>query len=82
MVLAGGEVHQETAVLASRRVDLAGVVHPLTEDDPLAAAASPLSASHAFVDIPAVVVTRVVMVAGRGIRSGIRATGAVFRAAF
>jgi hypothetical protein len=79
-VLAGGEVAPEHAVLASRRVDLAGALHPLAEDD-LLASSSP-SSSHAFVEIPAVVVTRAVVVAGRGIRTGLRATSAVIRAAF
>jgi hypothetical protein len=76
---AGGEAGRETALLTSRRVALAGVLHPLTDDDLLA---SVPSSSHAFVEIPAVVVTRAVMVAGRGIRTGLRATSAVFRAAF
>ena len=38
--------------------------------------------SHALMELPAVAVTRVVTVAGRGIRTGVRATTAVFRAAF
>lgn len=38
--------------------------------------------SHALMELPAVAVTRVVTVAGRGIRNGVRATTAVFRAAF
>ena len=76
---AGTESDQEAALLASRRVDLAGVFHPQTDDN-LLASASP--SSHTFVEIPAVVVSRAVMVAGRGIRTGLRATGAVFRAAF
>ena len=77
---AGAESAPETALLASRRVDLAGVLDPQTDDDDLLASASP--SSYAFVEIPAVVVSRAVMVAGRGIRTGLRATGAVFRAAF
>jgi hypothetical protein len=38
--------------------------------------------SHALNELPAVAMTRVVTVAGRGIRTGVRATTAVFRAAF
>jgi hypothetical protein len=73
----------ETAIplLASRRLELSGSAPTITTPDGLATAA-PSSSSHSLVDMPAVAVTRVVTVAGRGIRSGLRATGAMFRAAF
>jgi len=38
--------------------------------------------SRGLVELPAVAVTRAVTVAGRGIMTGLRATGAMFRAAF
>jgi hypothetical protein len=40
------------------------------------------SSSRGLVEVPAVAVTRAVTVAGRGIISGLRATGAAVRAAF
>jgi hypothetical protein len=40
------------------------------------------SSSRGLVEVPAVAVTRAVTVAGRGIISGLRATGAIVRAAF
>ena len=68
------------STLASRRLDLAPVVPalaaPRLTEPPVAASA------HGLVDMPAVAVTRVVTVAGRGLRTGLRATTAVFRAAF
>jgi hypothetical protein len=42
----------------------------------------PSAPVYTLVELPAVAVGRVVVVAGRGIKTGIRATGAVFRAAF
>jgi hypothetical protein len=66
--------------LASRRLDTAPVV-PVLGLPPLAEAAAAAS-THGLVDRPAVAVARVVTVAGRGLRSGLRATTAVFRAAF
>jgi hypothetical protein len=79
------EVSEVSAVvvvplLASRRLEI-----PL--DLPAAnfrietAAAAP-DDSRPIMELPAVAVTRVVSVAGRGIRTGVRATTAVFRAAF
>jgi hypothetical protein len=41
-----------------------------------------LSSPRGIVEVPAVAVTRAVTVAGRGIISGLRATGAIVRAAF
>ncbi len=68
------------STLASRRLDLAPVVPALAAPKP---AEPPVAASaHGLVDMPAVAVTRVVSVAGRGLRTGLRATTAVFRAAF
>ena len=40
------------------------------------------TSSRGIVELPAVAVTRAVTVAGRGIMTGLRATGAMFRAAF
>jgi hypothetical protein len=48
----------------------------------VASPSPPQSASRGLVELPAVAVTRAVMVAGRGIRTGLRATTAAFRAAF
>ena len=49
----------------------------------LAAAPAPLAEkSHSLVDLPATAVTRAVTIAGRGIRTGLRATTAAVRAAF
>jgi hypothetical protein len=73
----------ETAIplLAGRRLALSGDAPAIATPDGLAVVA-PSSPSHGLVEMPAVAVTRVVMVAGRGIRTGLRATGAMFRAAF
>jgi hypothetical protein len=42
----------------------------------------PSAPAYTFVELPAVAVGRVVVVAGRGIKTGIRVTSAAFRAAF
>ena len=59
---------------------------PVVERAETGALAEPLPPVHAspraFVELPAVAVTRAVTVAGRGIMTGLRATGAMFRAAF
>ena len=56
------------------------------EAAPVAAVAEAAPPTHAsprgFVELPAVAVTRAVTVAGRGIMTGLKATGAIFRAAF
>ena len=53
------------------------------ESAALAEAAPPVpSTPRGLVELPAVAVTRAVTVAGRGIMTGLRATGAMFRAAF
>jgi hypothetical protein len=68
-------------LLESRRLDL-----PLDQPslpprrEPVIAFA--VDEPHALMELPAVAVTRVVTVAGRGILTGVRATTAVFRAAF
>jgi hypothetical protein len=60
---------------------VASVDVPLVE-----AAAAPLpvtsSSSRGIVEMPAVAVTRAVTIAGRGIMTGLRATGAILRAPF
>jgi hypothetical protein len=69
------------SLLASRRLNVVPLVPMLAAHDmpgPEAAIASP----HGLVEIPAVAVTRVVTIAGRGLWTGVRASAAVFRAAF
>jgi hypothetical protein len=64
--------------LASRRLELFG-------GPSLAAVAAPRDVpapSHTFVELPAVAVSRAVTFAGRGIKTGIRATTAAFKAVF
>ena len=67
------------ALLPSRRLEIPAAP-PVSASVELVADAS--ADSHAFVELPAVVVTRGVTVAVRGIRSGLRATSAALRAAF
>ena len=59
---------------------------PLPEPTPVAGAVEAAPPTHAssrgIVELPAVAVTRAVTVAGRGIMTGLKATGAIFRAAF
>jgi hypothetical protein len=63
----------ETAV--AEAIDTVPIVATITPP-------SPPQASRGLVELPAVAVTRAVIVAGRGIKTGLRATSAVFRAAF
>jgi hypothetical protein len=71
-------------VLVDKPIAIADVSAP--EAAPVAAvveAAPPtLASSRGIVELPAVAVTRAVTVAGRSIMTGLRATGAIFRAAF
>ena len=75
-----------TPLLASRRVELgftapgAGTSHAVAHPGTSEKAAAADSAS--LVERPAVVMTRAFTVAGRGIRTGLRATSAMLRAAF
>jgi hypothetical protein len=71
-------------VLVDEPLAIANV--PAPDAAPMAAvveAAPPVpTSSRGIVELPAVAVTRAVTVAGRGIMTGLRATGAIFRAAF
>jgi hypothetical protein len=67
--------------LTSRRLDLPLAAPAVSyRSDPVIGLAD--DEPYALIELPAVAVTRVVTVAGRGIRTGVRATTAVFRAAF
>jgi hypothetical protein len=66
-------------LLASRRIPLTVTVPDVAAWEPVD---EPVESAPGLVELPAVAVTRAVVVAGRGIKSGIRATGAVFKAAF
>jgi len=85
----------EAAVPIDAPVSIAPVVvdEPLAIADVPAPEAAPVAAvveaappippsSRGIVELPAVAVTRAVTVAGRGIMTGLKATGAMFRAAF
>jgi hypothetical protein len=67
-------------LLASRRLEIP-LILPAAHFRIETAAEAP-DESRPIMELPAVAVTRVVTVAGRGIKSGVRATTAVFRAAF
>jgi hypothetical protein len=71
-------------VLADEPVAIADA--PAPEAAPVAAVVEAAPPTHAssrgIVELPAVAVTRAVTVAGRGIMTGLKATGAIFRAAF
>lgn len=73
-------VASDAPLLASGRLAVSpGAVPAVTFAPAVTDAADPF---YEFVELPAVVVTRAVSVAGRGIMTGLRATTAVFRAAF
>jgi hypothetical protein len=65
--------------LASRRISLPVAPPEVAFVEP---SDEPQESAPGLVELPALAVTRAVIVAGRGIRTGLRATGAVFRAAF
>ncbi len=69
--------------IASRQFDRV-LLAPVDPDDAdTTAVLTPAAArSNGFVDFPATAVTRAVTIAGKGIRSGVRATTAAVRAAF
>ena len=72
------------SVLVDEPIAIADV--PAPEAAPVAAvveaAPTTQASSRGIVELPAVAVTRAVTVAGRGIMTGLKATGAIFRAAF
>ena len=78
VTLAAVEPVAVAPLLVSRSLDVPVVAPAMTRDAQVASSESPT----AIIELPAVAVTRVVTVAGRGIRTGLRATSAVFRAAF
>jgi hypothetical protein len=67
--------------LASRSLQVVPLV-PVRAGDELPMPAAARASPHGLVEIPAVAVTRVVTIAGRGLWTGVRATTAAFRAAF
>ena len=82
--ISAGPVHIDEPV-AIAEVSAPEII-PVVERAETGALAEPVPPVHAsprtFVELPAVAVTRAVTVAGRGIMTGLRATGAMFRAAF
>ena len=67
--------------LASWRVPVVALV-PVRAGDELPMPALAIASPHGLVEIPAVAVTRVVTIAGRGLWTGVRATTAALMAAF
>jgi hypothetical protein len=70
------------ALLAARHANVPLVPPAVIVPPPVAIPAPAQVAAHGLVELPAVVVTRAVSVAGRGILAGLRVTGAAVKAAF
>ena len=71
----------DSSPLASRFLDIPRF-EPVTVASTRAAHPTEESPGSSFVEIPVVVVSRALEVAGRGIKTGVRATGALVRLAF
>ena len=73
---AAAAIERPMETTVAEAIDTVPIVATITPPSP------PPAASRGLVELPAVAVTRAVIVAGRGIKTGLRATSAVFRAAF